>query len=138
MTSEKIKDLLYILKNEFENEIDENYKSDYKNDITDIDFKLMTEFLERFLNKANLVIDYEIKKDNLISDAYKLTFEDAVKCYLEGLNYVGNEKNVIDLTEEEIKKIAYRLIYKNEYMWEIINETIKIEIDDILKERKNN
>ena len=50
-------------------------------------------------------------------------------------NY-GYEKTI--LNEEEIKKIAYKLIYKNDYIWEILNETIKDEIDNIIKERKNN
>lgn len=69
-----------------------------------------------------------------IIDMYNLVFEDCVKCYLDGLN---NEEEKIVLTEEEIKRIAYKMIYKNEYIWEIINETIDMYIGEILLERKN-
>ena len=44
ITSEKIKDLLYATYNEFENELDYDYISEYKEDLTDTDFNIMLEF----------------------------------------------------------------------------------------------
>lgn len=64
-------------------------------------------------------------------DMYNLVFEDMVKCYLENF-----EENELSLTESEIKEIAYKMIYKNEYLWEIINETIDNYIGRILLERE--
>lgn len=62
-------------------------------------------------------------------DMYDLVFEDMVKCYLE--NFDG-----LSLTESEIKEIAKKMIYKNEYLWETINEIIDYYIGNILNERK--
>ena len=71
---------------------------------------------------------------------YDLVFQDMVKCYIEDNNHIGNEDNLIKLNEREIKEIANKLIYKSEYMWEIINETIDVHIGLLLqeKERKTN
>ena len=78
-------------------------------------------------------IDSKTKEEISILGMYELVFQDAVKCCLEDINY---EEDKIVLTEQEIKRIAYKMIYKNEYVWEIINETIKDYIDDILRERE--
>lgn len=51
ITTEKIKDLLYATYNEFENELDYDYISEYKEDLTDTDFNIMLEFLERYIDK---------------------------------------------------------------------------------------
>lgn len=56
-----------------------------------------------------------------ILKAYNITFQDAVRCYAED--------NDIKLSEEDIEHIAYRLIYKQEYLWEIMNECIYQEIE---------
>lgn len=69
----------------------------------------------------------KIKEEISILNMYDLVFEDAVKCYLADINYEGDKK--IELSKEEIKEVAHRLIYKQEYMWEIINECIRSEID---------
>lgn len=78
-------------------------------------------------------IDSKTKEEISILGMYDLVFQDAVKCYIEDLNY--DEEKVV-LTEQEIKRIAYKMIYKNEYVWEIINEVIRSYVYDILKERE--
>lgn len=69
-----------------------------------------------------------------IMEMYDLVFEDIVKSYIDDLNY---KEDKINLTEEEIKGIAHKMIYKNEYIWEIINEVINNYIEDILEKREN-
>ena len=60
---------------------------------------------------------------------YDLVFEDIVQNYIECLNEdVEDNKDLFTLTEEEKKEIAYRLIHKDEPLWEYINETIYWEI----------
>ena len=61
ITSEKIKDLLYATYNEFENELDYDYISEYKEDLTDTDFNIMLEFLERYINKIEDYINENFK-----------------------------------------------------------------------------
>lgn len=61
ITTEKVKDLLYNLQNEFENELDFDYKSEYKEKLEEQDFNIMFEFLERFVNKAELLINDELE-----------------------------------------------------------------------------
>ncbi len=61
ITTEKAKDLLYNLQNEFENELDYDYQSEYKNEFCDEDFAIMLEFLKRFVNKAEMLIDEELE-----------------------------------------------------------------------------
>lgn len=61
ITKEKIKDILYAVRNEFENELDYDYESDYKKDLKDEDFDMMIEFLDRFIHKVDLVIDDEVR-----------------------------------------------------------------------------
>ena len=66
ITIEKVKDLIYALQNEFDNELDYDYKSKYKAELTETDFNIMLEFLERFIGKFELSIveeleDYEVE-----------------------------------------------------------------------------
>ena len=60
ITAEKIKDLIYNVYNEFENEL-EDYTSKVKDNLTDEDFKIMLEFLDRFIDKVELVINDELE-----------------------------------------------------------------------------
>lgn len=61
ITIEKVKDLIYALQNEFDNELDYDYKSKYKAELTETDFNIMLEFLERFIGKFELSIVEELK-----------------------------------------------------------------------------
>lgn len=61
ITIEKIKDLLYATYNEFENELDYDYISEYKEDLTDTDFNIMLEFLERYIDKMENYINENFK-----------------------------------------------------------------------------
>ena len=56
ITIEKVKDLIYALQNEFDNELDYDYMSKYKAELTETDFNIMLEFLERFIGKFELSI----------------------------------------------------------------------------------
>ena len=61
ITIEKVKDLVYALQNEFDNELDYDYKSKYKAELTETDFNIMLEFLERFIGKFELSIVEELE-----------------------------------------------------------------------------
>ena len=61
ITIEKVKDLIYTLQNEFDNELDYDYKSKYKAELTETDFDIMLEFLERFIGKFELSIVEELE-----------------------------------------------------------------------------
>ena len=61
ITIEKVKDLIYTLQNEFDNELDYDYKSKYKAELTETDFNIMLEFLERFIVKFELSIVEELE-----------------------------------------------------------------------------
>ena len=61
ITIEKVKDILFNVRNEFDNELDYDYGRDYKEDLTEEDFDMMIEFLDRFLHKVNLTIDDELE-----------------------------------------------------------------------------
>ena len=54
---DKVKDLLYDIRNEFDNELDYDYESESGKELTETDFELMTEYLDRFLNKVYMCID---------------------------------------------------------------------------------
>ena len=61
ITIEKVKDLIYALQNEFDNELDYDYKSKYKAELTETDFNIMLELLERFIGKFELSIVEELE-----------------------------------------------------------------------------
>ena len=61
ITIEKVKDLIYALQNEFDNELDYDYKSKYKAELMETDFNIMLEFLERFIGKFELSIVEELE-----------------------------------------------------------------------------
>lgn len=61
ITIEKVKDLLYNVRNEFDNELDYDYESDSKKELSDDDFNIMIEFLDRYMDKVYLVIDDELE-----------------------------------------------------------------------------
>jgi hypothetical protein len=62
---------------------------------------------------------------------YDAVFKDMVLNYIENMG----EDNEITLSEEEINDIANKLIFKSEYIWEVINETIDLYIYKTLLER---
>ena len=72
ITKEEIKDILYAVRNEFENELDYDYESDYKKDLKDEDFDMMIEFLDRFINKVDLVIDDEVRDLELSNGEFEV------------------------------------------------------------------
>lgn len=61
ITKEKVKELLYAIQNEIVNELDFDYESKYKKDITNNDLNMLVEFMQRFINKAELTIDDELE-----------------------------------------------------------------------------
>lgn len=61
ITIEKVKDLIYALQNEFDNELDYDYTSKYKAELEEQDFNIMLEFLERFIGKFELSIVEELE-----------------------------------------------------------------------------
>lgn len=64
---------------------------------------------------------------------YDLVFQDMVECYLENME----EEDKLKVSEETIKEIAYKMIYKNEYLWEIINDTIDTYLGQYIEEEED-
>ena len=62
ITVEKVKDLLYATKNEFENELDYDYFSEYKEELSSKDFDIMFEFLNRYIGKIELYLEENFEK----------------------------------------------------------------------------
>lgn len=60
MEMEKVLDVIYDLQQEIENELDDDYKSEYKEELTENDYNIMLEFLERFIDKVELSLKEEI------------------------------------------------------------------------------
>lgn len=50
-------------------------------------------------------------------EMYEKVFKDCVECYFDNID--------IELSEEQKDYIVDKLIYKSEYMWEVIDETIE-------------
>jgi len=63
---------------------------------------------------------------------YDLVFQDMVESYIDGME----EEDKIKIDSKDIKEIAYKMIYKNEYIWEIINDTINIYLEDYIMEEE--
>ncbi|MBO7614811.1 MAG: hypothetical protein J6T15_03850 [Bacilli bacterium] len=60
ITIDKMKDLLYAVQNEFDNELD--YDFDYNGrEITDDDINLMTYYLKCYVDKVYAVMDDELE-----------------------------------------------------------------------------
>ena len=60
ITKERVKDLLYAVQNEFDNEL--GYDFDYNDrELTDDDLNMLSYYLNCFINKVNLVIDDELE-----------------------------------------------------------------------------
>lgn len=60
ITKDKVKDLLYAVRNEFENEIDD-IDDVFEDNISDREINLMFKFLDMFLDKTEMVIDDELE-----------------------------------------------------------------------------
>lgn len=60
MKMEKVLDIIYDLQQEIESELDDDYKSEYKEELTENDYNIMLEFLERFIDKVELSLKEEI------------------------------------------------------------------------------
>ena len=61
ITKEKVNDLIYALQNEFDNELDFEYTSDYKKELTNDDLNMLIECVERFTHKLELTINDEFE-----------------------------------------------------------------------------
>lgn len=61
ITKEKVKDLLYNVQNEILNELDFDYESQFKKDITKNDLEILIEFMGKFVDKLELTIDDEFE-----------------------------------------------------------------------------
>lgn len=67
---------------------------------------------------------------------YYEVFEDMVQDRIECMNYDLEENNkYLTITKEEKKIIAEKLIKRAEPMWEVINDTIDMYVNDIIEKR---
>ena len=79
------------------------------------------------------------KENENVLKMYELVFKNEVQDYIESLNMdLEENEKALTLTEDEKDIIAHKLVFKNEYLWETIHETIDYEINYILKERGKN
>lgn len=58
---EKINDILYDVRNEFENEID-TYETSSNRELTSDDLDIMFEFLDNYINKVEMIIKEELSE----------------------------------------------------------------------------
>lgn len=61
---------------------------------------------------------------------YDVVFEDIVKNYIEEME----DEDKVELTKSQIEEIAHKMIYKDDYMWEVIHEHVDHHISEYLKE----
>ena len=61
ITKDKVKDLLYVVRNEFENELDD-IDDVFEDSISDREINLMFKFLDMFIDKTTMVIDDELEE----------------------------------------------------------------------------
>ena len=59
---EKINDILYDVRNEFENEID-TYETISNRELTSDDLNIMFEFLDNYINKVEMIIKDELSEE---------------------------------------------------------------------------
>lgn len=74
--------------------------------------------------------------DKDMIEMYNLVFRDMVKCYLEDYEDEDYEDLGIkkeDITDSVINEVAYRLIYKSEYLWETINDHINMYLENYFR-----
>ena len=115
---EKVKDLLYNIRNEFENELDYDYETESGKELTDSDFEIMTEYLDRFLDKVNLCLDDELEDINTtpLEQAILNEIDMILECYEDYENVELSENTKID--------IAWNIINYEDNLWEELNNTI--------------
>ena len=78
----------------------------------------------------------DVKQDLNIINMYRLVFEDCVRGYAEEYNDYNGNGDKVELSNEEVKEIANKVIYNNDYLWGIINETIDMYIANTLLKRE--
>ena len=88
ITKEKVKDILYAVRNEFENEVDD-IDDIFEEEITDRELDLMSRYLDMFIDKTDMVIDDEVRD----------TTRD-LELLNELLNYVVELWNISETNEE--------------------------------------
>lgn len=59
---EKINDILYDVRNEFENEID-TYETISNRELTSDDLNIMFEFLDNYISKVEMIIKEELSEE---------------------------------------------------------------------------
>ena len=97
MNKEEIKDLIYRVQNEFDNELDYDY--DYNGrELTDDDLNMIQNAVDNFANKLNLCLDDEIDltqdKQETMKEVSKLFMEESDRQALELLYKITNDKLV--------------------------------------------
>lgn len=124
MSKEEIKDLIYRVENEFNNELDFDY--DYNGrELTDDDLNMIENAITNFSNKLELCVDDEDSnyrqvelRDCYNNEVYKyimLNYKHSVKEFQDEINRIKLEK------QEEINK------YGDD--WSIISENISDKFD---------
>lgn len=97
MNKEEIKDLIYKVQNEFDNELDYDY--DYNGrELTDDDLDMIQNACDNFARKLNLYLDDEIDltqdKQETMKQVSKLFMEESDRQALELLYKITNDKLV--------------------------------------------
>lgn len=124
MSKEEIKDLIYKIQCEFDNELD--YEYDYNGrELTDDDLDMIQNAVDNFANKLSLCVDDEDSNyrlvelrdcwDNTLYKYIMLNYKHSVKDFQNEINRIKKEK------QEEINK------YGDD--WSIISANISDEFD---------
>lgn len=124
MSKEEIKDLIYRVENEFNNELDFDY--DYNGrELTDDDLNMIENAITNFSNKLELCVDDEDSNyrqvelrdwyNNEVYTYIMLNYKHSVKEFQDEINRIREEKS------EEINK------YGDD--WSIISENISDKFD---------
>ena len=124
ITKEKVKDILYAVRNEFENEIDD-IDNVMETEISNRELDLMIKFLDRFIDKTEMVIDDEIV--NLFDEYRLVALRDSCDCdNVLGAVYLHNKHSLQDFQNAIYKAKEKRAdeIYEFGEDWTIISEEL--------------
>lgn len=123
MNKEKIKDILYNVRNEFENEIDD-YETSSNRELTNDDLNIMFEFLDCFINKVETMID-EVD-NNVYFELCKTEVECAIEDLCNDDLWGKYEEQLTALSEEDINRIAWKV--EDYDIWDDIYECARGEV----------
>lgn len=112
ITKEKIKDIMYAVRNEFENEVDD-IDNVMETEITDRELDLMFKFLDMFIGKTEMVIDDEVEDTTKDLDLFNNTINYLIELW--DINETSEEIlehfRQIGFTDEDLERLGIKDLY---------------------------